>query len=204
MRKLFFSSLIVVLAAMSSYAQEQLDFNRPAIKPVMSDSKVTSGHSISLSLIGIEYCYEQHLGGNWSLIGRAGLPSTLTVASHYIQEGSGKYEFQWNPSPGITVEPRYYTNLQRRYDRGRKTINNSADFVSLQLKSYYRQGGINSLQSSESYYYLGGSFQLSAIAAYGLRRGGKHWYREYTCGVAFHTIWGGVLPHFGFKFGYRF
>ena len=193
MRKLFISQFIIILAALSLSAQERSDFNS-ATDPAMKEPAVVSGHSIQLSIFGLEYSYEQPLGGYWSIIGRAGLPSSLTDCSVTYDSSSyntsQNYSFNWTPSLGVTVEPRYYTSMRRRFDKGRKTVNNSSDFVSLQVKAY-------DLASYDG-------IQLSAIAAYGIRRGGEHWFREYTGGVAFHTIYGGVLPHLGFKFGYRF
>lgn len=199
MRKLFVTLFIVYLAGLSLSAQERLDFNKPSIDPVVKDSRVVSGHSIMLSILGLEYSYEQSLGGSWSIIARAGLPCALTEHSVFKQYNystytdswspSTSYNYNWSPSLGVTLEPRYYTSMRRRFDKGRKTINNSSDFVSLRITAY-------NLAKDD--------IQLTSIAAYGIRRGGEHWFREYTGGIAFHTIYGGVLPHLGFKFGYRF
>ena len=191
MRKLFVTQIIIILAALSLSAQESFDFNA-ATDPVTDEPVVVSGHSVVLSIFGLEYSYEQPLGGYWSIIGRAGLPSALTdcSVSYDLSSNNKSYSFNWSPSLGVTVEPRYYTSMRRRFDKGRKTVNNSSDFVSLQLKAYNPA--------------MDDGIQLSATAAYGIRRGGEHWFREYTGGVAFHTIYGGVLPHLGFKFGYRF
>lgn len=193
MRKIIIIQFITILAALSLSAQERSDFNA-VTDPITKEPAVVSGHSIQLSIFGLEYSYEQPLGGYWSIIGRVGLSSSLTDYSVTYDlssyNTSKNYSFNWSPSLGVTVEPRYYTSMRRRFDKGRKTVNNSSDFVSLQVKAY-------DLASDDG-------IQLSAIAAYGIRRGGEHWFREYTGGVAFHTIYGGVLPHLGFKFGYRF
>ena len=38
-----------------------------------SGPEVVSNHSISMTILGLEYGYEQRLGGHWSIIGRAGI-----------------------------------------------------------------------------------------------------------------------------------
>jgi len=181
MRKLFLSLVIIPVFSIALCAQEQLDFNNPAFGAVLTGPQVVSGHAVSLTILGLEYSYEHPLGGNWSLIGRAGFPCTLTNVS--------RSDFSWGPRPGLAIESRYYTNLMRRYEKGKKTLNNSADFVSLQLKPYF---------ADEFHLYL------SVIAVYGIRRGTEHWFREYTCGIAYHTKYGGLFPHLGFRFGYSF
>ena len=138
MRKFFIIQFITILAALSLSAQERSDFNA-VTDPITKEPAVVSGHSIQLSIFGLEYSYEQRLGGYWSIIGRAGLPSSLTDYSVTYDlssyNTSKNYSFNWSPSLGVTVEPRYYTSMRRRFDKGRKTVNNSSDFVSLQVKA---------------------------------------------------------------------
>lgn len=198
--------LAIAVSAAAAHAQDRLDFNAPVIPEAaqMQDFRVVSGHAFSLSVLGLEYSYEQRLGGNWSLIGRAGLTCSLigkTVRDEYnmqtIDNGNTVttttnhqhiVNYYWGPRPGITVEPRYYTNLERRYLKGKKTVNNSADYVSLQIKAFYGAGFA--------------PVRVSLIPTYGIRRGGNHWFREYTFGVGFHSA-GAILPHLGFRIGYK-
>ena len=93
------------------------------------------------------------------------------------------------PRPGLSLEPRYYHNLQKRYLAGKKTANNSANYFSVLTKAYTSVGALN----------------LSLIPTYGIRRGGDHWFQEYSFGVALHTrSVAALLPHLGFRFGYTF
>ena len=134
-------------------AQEQLDFNNPSIiGSTYNQPKVVSSHSVSLSVLGLEYAYERVLDGNWTLVMRAGFPCVMT--SGYSQEitnsttiSSGgvsttnssttkNFSFNYGPRPGIVLEPRYYTNFHRRYNKGKNTVNNSADFASIQIKVF--------------------------------------------------------------------
>ena len=186
-KRLIFSAIVIVITSSSLSAQDPLDFNDPAIAVVTEGSEVVSGHAVSLSIVGLEYSYERAMGGNWSLIARAGFPCALTSALIVVQNGASSYNFEWAPRPGIVIEPRYYTNLKQRYDKGKNTLNNCADFIGLQIKAYYA-----------------GRADVSAIGIYGFRRGGEHWFREYTGGIAFHTKWGSILPHLNFRIGYSF
>lgn len=209
MKRIFSAILVTALFAGGLHAQEQLDFNDPSI-PEVSDaqdgSALVSGHAVSFTLLGLEYSYEKALGGNWTLVMRAGFPCALSevVRSVYTEtvtvddgvtrisnsETSRSFNVNYAPCPGITLEPRYYTNLQSRYFKGKKTANNCADFVSMQAKVYYAyNGGENAVN-------------LSLIPVYGIRRGGGHWFREYTFGAAFHTFGLTFLPHIGFRLGY--
>ena len=64
---LFAASMIITLTAS---AQELFDFGNPSI-PEVADAMCdhpTSGHSISASIIGLEYSYECPVGGYWTVI----------------------------------------------------------------------------------------------------------------------------------------
>lgn len=196
MRKLITITLALALSCAVASAQGQLDFNNPsipAVSEIQGQPGVTSGHAISLSVLGLEYSYEKALGGNWSLIARAGLSTTLTGGELQTQRtstsSSWNMTYYFAPSPAITLEPRYYTNMDRRFARGKKTVNNGSNFVSIKIKTYYCENA--------------DPLHISAIPCYGIRRAGEHWFREYTAGVGFHSI-GAIIPHLGFRLGYTF
>ena len=46
-------------------------------------AQVASNHSLSMTLLGLEYSYEQALASHWSLIGRAGVASYGSSISMY-------------------------------------------------------------------------------------------------------------------------
>ena len=80
-----------MLAGAWAGAQNQLDFNNPAIPEVaqiQQGSELVSGHSVSLSLIGLDYSYEHAFGGNWSLVGRAAAPvyGIRRAGNHWYRE----------------------------------------------------------------------------------------------------------------------
>ena len=191
---LFAASMIFTLTAS---AQELFDFGNPSI-PEVADAMCdhpTSGHSISASIIGLEYSYECPVGGY-----SGGLPScisgyerqtnttTTNDGSTTITQYNYSAQYYFNPRPGITVEPRLYTSMERRSLRGRNVRNNSSDFISVKTRIY-------TLDFDNVY--------CSVIPAYGIRRGGEHWFREYTFGLGWHSM-GGMLPHLNFRLGYTF
>lgn len=184
--------IALILSAPMAMGQDLLDFNNPAILEVEEygrPAEVTSGHAVSLSVLGLEYSYEWALKGSWSLILRAGVPSVLVDSSSSYDGTSISLNFNFGPRPGLSLEPRYYHNLQKRYLAGKKTANNSANYFSVLTKAYTSVGALN----------------LSLIPTYGIRRGGDHWFQEYSFGVALHTrSVAALLPHLGFRFGYTF
>lgn len=185
----------VVFVANIAMAQEQYDFNNPSISGVAGTSysaAPTSGHSISLTIIGLEYSYEAPVGGNWTVIFRGGFPCVITgreVTEQSISDGQNtstnlSFNYTFGPQPGITLEPRLYTSLGRRQMMGRNTGNNSSDFLSVKARL--------------------STVGFDVIPVYGIRRGGSHWFREYTFGYGYHGLFNGFLAHFNFRIGYSF
>jgi len=205
MKKTLLWLLVTLASTAPLLAQEQLDFNLssiPEVKSLQQEKEVSSGHSISISLIGLEYNYECALGNDWSLLMRAGL-STAPVRCGSGVESNNFYatltfSTDYFPSLAVTLEPRYYYNMQKRVLANKKTINNSANFFSLQTKVY------NATTWDET-----ARIELSLIPTFGIRRAGKHWYQEYTFGLGLHTRAVGYLPipillHLGIRIGYEF
>lgn len=206
MKRVIVLIIFVVAWATTALAQEQFDFEHPSIPAVaeaLQASAPSGGHSLALSIIGFEYGYELPVGGQWTIVFSAGAPcvvigrmtqthseSTTIEYGGYSEthsESHSQTTYYFGPRPGVTIEPRIYTSLERRALKGRKTINNSSDFVSFKTRFY--TANFNDIQ-------------ISIVPAYGIRRGGEHWFREYTFGVGLHTACLGLLPHIGFKIGY--
>lgn len=154
-----------------------------------SNTSVVSNHSVSASLISLEYAYEHALSTKASLVFRAGFPFVMTEYDYEYDEYYGdETEVSFDPSLGVTIEPRYYTNMERRALNGKFTGNNCANFWSLRTIVYP----------------IGGKIYMAAIPMYGIRRGSEHWFREWTFGVGYHSMYQGVAPHINFRLGYTF
>lgn len=149
--------------------------------------RLQSNHSISTTLLGLEYSYEGRVADRWALIGRAGVvPIGFNLYSFPSESG-----FNANLGIGASFEGRYYSSIKRRMEMGRSTYNNSSDFISLRLRANTTGDGP----------------EISLTPAYGFRRAiGKHWVQEFTLGLRF-GIFGDdpfFAPHAQYRIGFVF
>ena len=108
----------------------------------LAAQQVVSTHSVSVELAGLMYAYECPLGDRFSLVARVGTQAGI----QYLSSGSfwGEREHRWSVGlyPVLSVEPRYYYNLSKRYEAGKNTFKNSGAFLSCNLQydfpPYYR------------------------------------------------------------------
>jgi len=104
--------------------------------------------------------------------------------------------------PIFAVEPRYYYNLNNRYQKQKKIDNNAANFVSLNVE--VDPGWIIASNEKD----LSASSNISLIPTWGIRRNlGKHFNYELGVGVGYQYVFniGGDLvfrPHL--RIGYQF
>ena len=190
----------MIVSGASLMAQEQLDFNLssiPEVKTMQKREGVVANHSLSATIVGLEYAYEARLGEAWSLVSRFGISTCLSSVRGHLEGNTMRVEGRITPQVALTLEPRYYFTLKKRVLAGKKTVNNSASFFSLQTKLYDTRWDETIIP------------EISVIPTFGIRRGGEHWFREYTFGLAYHSILDGlvplpVLPHLNFRLGYAF
>lgn len=83
--------------------------------------------SAELGAMSLSLSYERALGRQFSVNALAVLSSTLY---------GGESGLNYFVSPVFSLKPRYYYNFDKRARKGRKVINNSADFLMLS-GSYY-------------------------------------------------------------------
>ena len=158
MKNTFFSAMTILAMtffSMQAYSQETQ--GQP------SGPEVVSNHSISMTILGLEYGYEQRLGGHWSIIGRAGIvPQQISLYSD-----PSTTSVSIGMALSATIEPRLYTSIGRRNRMGKSTFNNSSDFVSFRNLIIPHEDGMG----------------IMFIPMYGIRRcGGIHWAHEFTFG----------------------
>lgn len=184
MKHLILTVLAILTAVSGAYAKSV----SKAIDTIVIASEkpvAVSNHSFSLQIVGIEYGYEQKLGGSFSMVFRAGMvPSGLYFYGDYHLT-----ELQFSSSLGINIEPRFYTNFGRRARLGKNTFKNSADFVAIKIQGV-----------------LSGPFDFSLTPMYGIRRvWGKHWFGEFTAGGRVGIQNGLYLaPYLQYRFGFVF
>lgn len=144
-------------------------FNAAAQTTETSDTETTSGTveksiiNVQTGAIGLWGSYEGRLSNRWALRAEVGLD--LWFYESYI----GGYSFVNREAgvflaPTVTVEPRWYYNIEKRDRKGKHTANNSANFVTLAVKFYpdlFKIGGPD---------YLSVPNQISVIPKWGIRR----------------------------------
>jgi hypothetical protein len=155
------------------------------------NDKTVRSHSIKGPLIGLSYSYEIPIA----------LQSTLNFEL-MINGGFGSGMFResyWLIAPVIRVEPRYYYNLTRRFEKEKKTLNNSANYLALAVDY---QPGISIGKNATATRYL------QIVPKYGLKRTiGRHFIFEFAAGLGAYVVessdWDSVIS-LDLKLGYAF
>ena len=149
-----------------------------------------SNHSLSAQLLGLEYSFEGALGSNFTVIARAGLVPTGVSLTSTLEGLSGLH---FSMAGGLTLEPRIYTNFERRARTGRSTYMNSADFVAFRTQCLWAGGE---------------DLALVFTPLYGIRRTtGDHWAHEVTIGPRLAWIGDGdpsLSPHLQYRLVFMF
>ncbi len=142
-------------------------------------------HSFSLQIAGFDYSYEQRLGGDFSMVFRAGfIPDEIYVYNNI----SGGQAISLTAGLGLAVEPRYYTNFNRRERLGKTTYKNSGDFVALKVTGGYSDVPV-----------------ICLTPMYGIRRvWGEHWFGELTTGVNLNLVAPSIGVHLQYRIGFVF
>ncbi len=159
-----------------------------------AQSRIMSNHSVGLKTNGLEYAYEQALGGDFSIVGHAGIEANLWLDFIEMFAGDNSY----NLNPAISIEPRYYYNMARRLRRGKDAGGLSADFISLETKYIFE----SIVPKNEGAYY-----PIVISPTWGLRRVWRDkWLLEFNAGLNFYrdkddTSCG---PRLNLKFGFKF
>lgn len=148
--------------------------------------QVESLHSFKLGIPNATYSYERALGRQFSLNMEAG----VNWGWHSFDNS-----FEITARPLLQIEPRFYYNLKKRFDKG-KLFNNSASFLSI-------SSGVDFSM------HTGGSHHptLYIMPKWGFRRAiGKHFIFEAQLGggVQFDKYSTRFRPDLNLKFGYVF
>ncbi len=155
------------------------------------NDKVENTHSVKATFIGLSYAYEQSISQkstvNFELMLAGGFGSNI-IADDY-----------WLIAPVLRVEPRYYYNYPKRIAKGKKTINNAANYLSLSADYQFGTSIGKNAHALRS---------ISIIPKWGLKRTiGNHFIFEFAAGIGAYTseieTWKPILA-VDLKFGYTF
>lgn len=133
---------------------------------------------VQLGLVNVSFQYETKLGREFTLLTEAGL--ALTTATRDYQDPSINDEHATLITPYVTVEPRWYYGLDRRKKLGKKTYNNSSNYIALST----------SYVSNNTPIVHSGSFDIVSslylIPKYGIRRAfAKNFNYEFSAGLGY-------------------
>jgi len=182
MKKLFFIIFIIPFSAV-----------RGQTKNV--ENNITG---VQVGLFGIDLYDEFRLSEKTTLRAEASLFPAIWGGEIYTKTGFAFY-------PALTLEPRFYYNLSRRFEKEKRTENNSANYFSLQFR-YIPDWFVISNSTD-----LNPANQIQFIPTFGIRRTfGKNFNYEFNVGFGYGTTVGyennissGILD-LGMKIGYDF
>ena len=200
-RRLTITAAAILLLIPSTYARDndkKVDISGDST--TVQKPTTVSNHTLSLQILGLEYGYEQTLGGSFSMIFRAG----LVPAGIYLYSDNFYTDAIAAMKLGVNVEPRFYTNFDRRTKLGKSTYKNSADFVSLKIQGAL--GGIYISGRESGGLGLNSPVDVSITPMYGIRRvWGQNWFGEFSAGVRFgwQSEWY-ATPYIQYRIGLTF
>jgi hypothetical protein len=134
-----------------------------------------------------------------------GMGNQFTLNGQFSVEGGffgSSNNFNYIFVPSFNLEPRWYYNLNRRMNKGKKTLNNGSNYVSIEFSYVPNWFSINSLDNIvivQPHYYV--------IPKWGLRRTiGNRFSFEFAMGYGAYLTAGEISGQFGLdlRFGYVF
>lgn len=157
---------------------------------------------IQAGFLGIWVHNESRLSDKFALRTEIGFDGGFWANSFYDQTG-------YILAPVITAEPRYYYNLSKRLEKGKRIANNAANFLSLKTSFH------PDLFVISNYENVSVISDISVIPTWGIRRNlGHHFNYELGLGLGYRHIFAkkagylrdedDLATHIGFKIGYKF
>ncbi|WP_394772744.1 hypothetical protein [Flavobacterium sp.] len=133
--------------------------------------------SVQTGFIGLWINNESRLANSLALRSEIGIEHDITVGDQY--EGAG-FIFQ----PVLTLEPKFYYNLNKRSQNGKKITNNSGNYVSLKT-SYHPDWFVLNLDDD-----ITKTADLSIIPTWGFKRQiGNHFTYEGGAGFGYRIVY---------------
>ncbi|RWW99572.1 hypothetical protein [Flavobacterium cerinum] len=131
--------------------------------------------------VGIWASHEGRLANQWALRTEVGLDMWSYEIHRYNSLAERETGIFFAPS--ISVEPRWYYNLQKRADNGRHTSNNSANFLTVAVKyspDWFKTSGPDDISLPN---------QISFVPKWGIRRAIAKSSFNYELGAGLGPIW---------------
>ncbi len=162
--KSIFLVLVFFAATLSSTAQDK------------SASVEKSTFGIQTGILGIWVHNESKLSNSITLRSELGLDAGFSVNDNFV--GDDIFAL----IPAITLEPRWYYNLNKRVSKSRRIDGNSGNFIALKI-SYHPDVIVYSNQNTDNINFIS---DISIIPTWGIRRNiGKHFNYETGIGIGY-------------------
>lgn len=125
-----FSALLICLAIFGkAKAQDSTKVEQP--------TEVKSLNKIRLTLLGLGYEREQKIGKLTTVYVGAGVAGTFLIEYNYNYMDGGETKTYFDLAPNMYAGIRKYYNFENRIKKGKKTINNAANYFGLDVSSYF-------------------------------------------------------------------
>jgi hypothetical protein len=120
---------------------------------------------------------ESRLSNSIALRSEIGIEKDFTVGNHY--DGTG-----FILQPVLTIEPRYYYNLEKRNSKGRNAANNSGNYISIKT-SYHPDWFVINLEDNVTK-----TADLAIVPTWGIKRQtGNHFTYEAAVGFGYRIVY---------------
>lgn len=127
--------------------------------------------------VGIWFNNESKVSSSIALRSEIGLEKDFTVGDHY--DGTG-----FIMQPVVTLEPRYYYNLEKRNSNGKQIANNSGNYFSIKT-SYHPDWFVINLADNVTK-----TADLAIVPTWGLKRTiGNHFTYETAVGFGYRVVY---------------
>ncbi len=161
-----------------------------------------STYGIQTGAIGIWVHREVKLSGQIALRAEVGMDAGFWGGSFYPETG-------YLMTPGITLEPRWYYNLNKRISKSKNISGNSGNFLTIQTSYHPNWFVISNYDNVEV------ADQISIIPTWGIKRNiGNHFTYETGFGIGYRYIFAKSVGYFEnegeaalnlhLRIGYRF
>ena len=158
-----------------------------------------STYGIQAGVLGIYAHREVKLSNEIALRAEVGMDAGLFGGSFYPKNG-------YLITPVITLEPRWYYNLEKRISKSKNISGNSGNFLTIQTSYHPNLFVISNYDNIEI------ADQISIIPTWGIKRNiGKHFTYETSIGVGYgyqfrgeYDDVNGIAIDLNLRIGYRF
>ncbi|MDQ0969710.1 hypothetical protein QFZ20_005113 [Flavobacterium sp. W4I14] len=189
-----FSALLICLAIFGkAKAQDSTKVEQP--------TEVKSLNKIRLNLLSLHYEREQKIGKLTTAYVGVGVAGTFLLEYSYNYKSGSDTKTYFDLSPNMYAGIRKYYNFENRIKKGKKTINNAANYFGLDVATYFspllKEGNINQYNVID--------FEIGITPQWGIQRSiGKKTNFELSLGPTIrinkYQTYFGVDGRIGFSF----